>query len=68
MKTTGGECHVKIIFHKFFWEIEPAFDVMALILRSNTSKATRSTIRAFAKIIVAQIHPDSIALYNSGYD
>jgi hypothetical protein len=41
---------------------------MALILRSNTGEATRSAIRAFAKIIVVQTHPDSIALYNSGYD
>jgi hypothetical protein len=41
---------------------------MALILRSNTGKAARSAIRTIAKIIVVQIHPDSIALYNSAYD
>jgi hypothetical protein len=41
---------------------------MTLILRSNTSEATRSAIRAHAEIIVVQIHTESIALYNSGYD
>ncbi len=38
-----------------------------LILRSNMAKPVYCAIRALAKIIV-QIHPDSIALYNSGYD
>jgi len=43
-------------------------DKVNLILRSNMPALLYRAIHARAKIIVAQIQLDSIALYNGGYD
>ena len=72
MKTGGRKCRVKIIFqiifHMLFLKMKTAPEVPTLILRLNMPKSVYRAVHAVdgvAKIIIMQIHPDSIALYNA---